>query len=275
MIGLGLLATTTIAVSQNFSIGSASGFGLLGLENGSVTINSATQIVGNVGYSSGVTSTTNQKAEDFNGAALVHSGANFSHTSKNFLPSGGIQTSVSVDDRLNQANSDVLLLANNLSGLTATHSAGFLGDDDSRTFFSSGSRNVIDIAGVNYNSDTLTLQSRSGLVDTFVLRIAGNFDFSQSSVVLNGLGAKNVLFYFPNASEISLNKSSTIFNGTILAPTGSVEYHNPAAFNGAIIAKHIDVHSDFNLHQVAFVPEPTAPILGVLGVGMLALRRRR
>ena len=271
--GLALLANS--AHSQNLSLGSASGFALLSLEGGSMTINSATKIVGDVGYSDGVVSNTNQKAEDFTGGAYVHSGASFSYEDKNFFPTGGVLTGISVDNLLDQANDDVLLLATNLNGLLATGSTGFLGDNDSLTFFSSGSLNVIDIAGVNYNSDSLTLQSRSGFMDTFVLRVAGNFDFSQSSVILNGLTASNVLFYFPNASDIKINKSATVFNGTILAPNGSVEYHNPATFNGAIIARHIDVHSDFNLNHVPLVPEPSAAILGALGAAMLVLRRKR
>ncbi len=278
-VALSHLAFLTIApnaLSQNLSVGSASGFGLLGLDNGNVSINLSTQLVGDVGYSNGVDSVINQKAENFAGSALVHSGATFSYEASNFLPSGGIQSGAGIDSRLNQANADILRLAGNLSGLGATQSGGFLADDDSRIFVSNAALNVIDVTGVSYNSDTLTLQSRTGLSDTFVIRVSGNFTFSQSEVILDGITAENVIFYFPNASSILVNKDASDFHGTILAPTGSVVYHNAAQFSGAIIAKNIDVHSAFNLEQVTFVvPEPSAALLGLAGLGLVLFRRKR
>ena len=36
-------------------------------------------------------------------------------------------------------------------------------------------------------------------------------------------------------------------NGTFLAPLRSLDYHNPASFNGAVIAKYIDIHSNANM----------------------------
>lgn len=108
-----------------------------------------------------------------------------------------------------------------------------------------GSFNVYDATNWNYNSDTLTLNGDANSV--FVFRVSGSFDWSQSQTQLNGVQAANVVFFFPNASNIDINKASNVFAGTVLAPTGSVIYHNPATFNGAIIAKNIDVHSDFNI----------------------------
>jgi choice-of-anchor A domain-containing protein len=270
-----LLFCAASSSGQNISLGEASNFGLLGLENGSVIINSATKIIGDVGYSAGVVSTTNQKAEDFTGGAYVHSTATFSYQDKNFFPSDGILTGPAVDARLDQANADVLLLASSLSSLTPTQSFGFLGDDDSLTINSTGNLNVIDIAGLNYKSDTLTLSSRAGLTDTFIIRVSGNFDFDQSFIQLDGITAAHVLFYFPGASTIDINKSGSEFRGTILAPYGSVEYHNPAIFEGAIIASSINVHSDFNLTHVPFIPEPSASGLLAVGLLFLATRRRR
>ncbi|MEP2775000.1 MAG: ice-binding family protein [Luteolibacter sp.] len=275
LLCLGSLICTTATYAQNLSLGSASGFGLLGLENGTVTINSATKLVGNVGYSKGVVSNINQKVESFRGSALVHSKASFSYTAASFQPSGGIQKGAATDSRLDSANQDVLLLAQNLSGLTATQSVGFLNDNDSRTFVSTGSLNVIDISGVNYLEDSLTLQSRSGLTDTFILRVAGNFRFSASSVILEGLTASNVMFYFPNESKILIENAATTFNGTILAPMGWVEYQSPGSYNGSIIAKNINLQSALNHTQVNFVPEPSAAFFGVIGAALLVLRRKR
>jgi choice-of-anchor A domain-containing protein len=105
------------------------------------------------------------------------------------------------------------------------------------------------------NSDVLQLTGDAS--DYFLFNVTGDFLFSQSEVRLTGgLTADHVIFNFPNASTIDLNKSANIFNGTILAPnlTTDLIYHNPAIFNGSIIANHISVHSDFNLNHVGFTP---------------------
>ena len=96
---------------------------------------------------------------------------------------------------------------------------------------------------------------------------------------MNGTNASHLLWYFPTAnSHILINKDSTVFNGTILAPfttsANPVTYHNPATFNGAILARDIDVHSDFNINWVPF-PEPSSLVgLALIGSAMIVRRRR-
>jgi hypothetical protein len=52
-------------------------------------------------------------------------------------------------------------------------------------------------------------------------------------------------------------KSTNVINGTFLAPYRSVIYHNPATFNGQIISKGVNIHSDANLNSVPLsTPEP-------------------
>ena len=66
-------------------------FGLLGLNNGNFTINSSTNLIADVGYSSYVTSTTNQKINNFTGTAYVHSQVtSFVYTAATYRPTGGI-----------------------------------------------------------------------------------------------------------------------------------------------------------------------------------------
>ena len=256
---------------------------------GDVSINSATSIIGNVGYNQFTTSLTNQKVNLFTGTAYVHSevapggvtGANWDYAAATYAPSGGIQygsANAAVDTLLTDARTAALAASTFYGGLPATQTLPAL-NDASLNIVSDQSVNVINIPSINVNSDTITLTGRPGFTDTFIIRTTGSFDISQSTISLVNTDAAHVLWYFPTAgSHILLNKDSTVFNGTILAPftTNSepVEYHNPATFNGAIIARDIDVHSDFNINHVPFVPEPSSLAAVAMGLCALATRRR-
>ncbi len=268
--------------AASISLGQAADFVILGLENGTVTINSATSIIGNVGYSAGVVSTTNQKVDTFTGTVFVHSTATFSYTAATFVPSGGFMYGPgAVDTKLNQANIDALSASSMAAALAPTHVLPPLGDNDNVVINSLGAVNVVSLPSLDYKEDVMELVSRPGFTDTFIINVAGNFEMDASEIKLTGLSPGNVLFNFPNASTIDINKAENIFRGTILAPVGDVEYHNPATFTGAIIAKYIDVHSDFNISNDPFIPPPIGNIpepatwvlvaMGILG----ALTRRQ
>ncbi len=238
--------------NTNNCIGEAAQFAILGLEGGSIIINSATNIYGDIGYSANVTSIDNKKAGNdgpFTGTVYVHgSVAQFSYDAQNFLPSGGIvQNNTTHNARLNQANIDAVAKSTLFAGKTPNVILGALGDNDNKTVNRVGPTTVVQIASLNYNYDVLTLVGQAGQDDAFIINVLGDFLFSGSEIRLVNIRPEMVVFNFPNASTISLNKSANIFNGTILAPTSSVEYHNPASFNGAIIALNITVHSDFNI----------------------------
>jgi hypothetical protein len=244
----------TGSTGAGIGLGQAASFGILGLNGGTVSINSATQIVGDVGYSQGVTSPDNQKAANFQGTVYVHSQvASFTYTDKNFLPSGGIVTGGIADGKLNAANTDALAASAQISALTPTVNLGSINDSSATVGAIDGAATttVVAINSLNMNSDVLELKGDAQ--DYFFVNVAGNFDFSQSEVRLTGgITANHVIFNFPNASTVLLNKDANIWNGTILAPTGSVEYHNKATFNGAIVAKNITLHSYFNLDHEPF-----------------------
>ncbi len=233
-------------------IGEAANYVLLGLNGGNVTINSGTNVIGNVGYSAGVTSSTNQKVGDdgqFNGTVYVHSNvAQFQYSAQNFLPTGGIVTNnASQSARLDQANASAVAASASFAAFTPNVVFGALGDNDSRTINRVGNVTVVQIGSLDFKEDQLTLVGQAGQNDAFIINVLGNFEFSGSTISLQNVSPNMVVFNFPNPSSIMINKASSVFNGTILAPTGSVEYHNPAVFNGGIIAKNISVHSDFNI----------------------------
>jgi len=230
-------------------------FAILGLNDGALIINSGTSVIGDAGYSSGVTSETNQKVTLFDGAALVHSQVQaFSYTAKNFAPTGGINYGEAVDLKLDKANAEAVSASAHYDSLTPTHILGDLGDDDSMVVESVGHLNVISLGSLNYKEDSLELVSREGVSDYFIVNVHGSFNFAASLIVLTGTTADHVLFNFlgDSSCDIVINKAKSMFYGTILGPSANIEYHNPATFVGAIIGLNINLHSDFNLIHEPF-----------------------
>jgi choice-of-anchor A domain-containing protein len=279
-----VVSLTSLAQADVFpNLGAAGTYTILALEGGSLSINSATSITGDVGIGKNVTTATAQKVDTFIGTAFVHSTSSASFLANykpaTFAPSGGIQFGPgAVDTALEQANADALSASSAAAGLGSSTALGAV--TTNMTLVSTGILNVYSMTSLDYNSDTLTLQSRVGFDDFFVINVLGDFDFSQSTVALtNGTTQDHVLFNFPNAVAIDINKSTSVFNGTILAPTSAIIYHNPATFNGQIISSDITLHSDFNIAGPPSggggIPEPAT--LGVLmlgGMGLLVRRRR-
>jgi hypothetical protein len=247
LIALVFAALPTRQIYAAKSLGAASKYVVLALENGSLIINSSHLLVGDVGYSKGVKSQTNQKVDTFIGTVYVHSQVSqFNYTSATFQPSGGIiQNNVTADAQLNQANIDALAASVNYAGLTPDYTYGNV--TTSLTINRTGSVTVVNMASLNYNYGVLNLIGSSGGTDSFIFNIAGNFDFSHASINLTNVNPANVIFNFPNASFININKADNVFRGIILAPIGNVDYHNPASFVGAIIALDIVLHSDFRI----------------------------
>ena len=224
-------------------------FGILALNGGSLTINSSRNLIGDVGYSSQVISNTNQKIDNFTGTAYVHSQvSSFIYTAATYQPTGGIiRNDPGVDAALNQFNDNAIVWSSNYAGMTPNYTYGAV--TNNLAINRVGPSTVVRMNSMDLNSKTLTLNGTAGGDDGFVINVLGNFDFSQSVMVLNNVRPERVIFNFPNASFITLNKAANVFRGTILAPYGNVIYHNPASFEGSIIARNIAVHSDFNLTQ--------------------------
>ncbi|MFY9342491.1 MAG: hypothetical protein WAT39_08370 [Planctomycetota bacterium] len=257
------LPTATLRTQDPVTLGAAANYALLGLANGNVTVNSGTSVVGDFGYSAGVTSTTNQKLGNdgpWTGTAYVHSLVAAFQAAANFLPSGGIVTNAAEDARLDQANADAIAASAWIAAEPPTVNLGNIVDQSVTIGSVDGLRtlHIVEVASLLMNGDVLHLIGDEA--DVFAFNVLGDFRFSQSEVRLSGgVTAAHVLFNFPPGGNytrnVLVNKGATIFRGTMLAPDLNgfeLEYHNPASFTGAIVARRILVHSDFNLHHEPF-----------------------
>jgi len=292
------------AWASSVLLGSTAEYALLALNNGYLSINSATSISGNVGASSGVYIASAQKVDTLNGSMYLSSGM----TTLDFLntyadatvnPTGGIHSGstsgcpagdpllscdgASVNARLNQANADAAALQAQLAALSYT-SLGAVTTSRSFTSNAEGT-NYFDATNWSYNSNVLTLNGDAN--SWFVFRVGGNGNsWAQSQTVLNGVSPDHVLFYFTadaaaGVDVFDVSKATSVFAGTIFAPLGGVEYHNPGTFTGRIVAESITVHSDFNIAapspglsaDVVSTPEPGGMLL--LGSGLAVLLRLR
>ncbi len=292
LLTLGFYASPAAAVSVG--LGAAADFAVLVTNGGTLTINSATTLIGDVGYSRDSTSATNQKVTTFTGGVFVHSTANFSYTAATFDPSEGFHYGSSdpaVDLKLDSANADALAASATIALLSPTHTETGAGGtvalgallDRDVVINRVAPVNVINLSSIDLNSDTLILVGEPN--DLFLFNVASTLQWSDSRLILEGgVSSAGVLFNFPNGAggpTAVINKSGTVWRGTILAPGGSVIYHNPADFEGEIIAKNIDLHSEFNLtaSPLTIIPEPATTLLVgsgiVFGSGILLRRRMK
>ena len=160
-------------------------------------------------------------------------------------------------------------------------------NDTSATINGNGGENVIDIAQVNITSPSTSITINGTANDTFIFRVAGQFNVGNGVIrASGGVTPNHILWYFPNTS--SIKSPNGAWDGTILALSSPIQEDNtPASLNpcrGSIIASDdaannqtwvFSVVSGFKLDPAPFqnVPEPAA--LGVLALSCLLVKRRK
>ncbi|MEQ1850425.1 MAG: SdrD B-like domain-containing protein [Chthoniobacteraceae bacterium] len=233
-------------------LGTASQWGIFVINGGDLIMNSS-NIVGSVALGPQSTGSTLQKT-NISGKFTYDPTSTWdqSNLSKDFKVAGGIMS-----QSLTQAQNDANTASSSFAAMSPTQTFGNV--TSSLTITGNGGLNVIKISSLSYNSKTLTLKGGPG--DIFIINVAGGWTFADSKITLNGVTAGQVVFNFPTTgSTIQMYKATNVINGTFLAPQRSVIYHNPASFNGQIIAKGLNIHSDANLTSVPLTAaEPCLP----------------
>jgi uncharacterized repeat protein (TIGR01451 family) len=227
--------------ARDLGLGRAGEFGIFVINGGELIMNSS-NVWGDVAIGPRVDAKALQKTNIRDGAFHFHPGTTRSVSEKDFPVQGGFQPR-----NLAGAQADANTASSAFAAMTPTESLGDV--TRSVTLTGNGGLNVIGINSLTYKSRVLEL--RGGANDVFVINVAGHFEFAQSEIRLTGVTPGQVVFNFPTAGNtILLYKAENIIQGTFLAPQRDVNYHNPAVFNGAIVARGLNIHSMGNLRHV-------------------------
>jgi len=93
--------------------------------------------------------------------------------------------------------------------------------------------NVINLAGVNLVKGTIQLTGAPSSL--FIFNVTGEFNFSSSNMVLNGVQPNNIIWNFIGpGGDVNIFKPGTQAYGTFLAPIRNI-IHNHATLNGRYI----------------------------------------
>ncbi|MBI3823503.1 MAG: carboxypeptidase regulatory-like domain-containing protein [Planctomycetes bacterium] len=250
-------------LQPSVTLGAAAPFAVLGINGGDVTLNSSSisGAAANIGLGPNETSTLQKTTVTGNLVVDPTASADLSRLGNNFDITGSV-----VYQDLSQAQADANAASSAFAAMTPTQALGNV--TGSITVAGNGSVNVVTVSSLSYNAKTLTLNGTAN--DEFVFNVAGGFSFYQSKILLvGGVTSNHVIFNFPTAgSMVDFSKDSNVVNGTVLAPWRSVNYHNPAVFNGAIIAQSINIHSSGQLTFVPFSPPVSASPATISGYAM-------
>ena len=272
------LAFANLAHADNFGLPSYAIFGTQ-----SVTINDSlnattTCVNGNVGTGgTGAGSLILDKC-------LVSGTTYISNSSVLNLGSNGGISTLSVGPTgasgvpLSAVGSTMTSVSNTLNALVAsqTLSSLILGTGGFQNFINPGGTFVVDITGnFDLNGATLNLTAANSS-DLFVFNIGGTFNFSQSIINLTGISFNNVIFNVTDACGVAtINKGTSIWRGTLLAPNCDIRVHNTMDFQGSLFAQNVTADSGIVINGPTQVPEPSSLLLLSAGLIGLPLLRRR
>lgn len=166
----------------------------------------------------------------------------------------------------------------------------FTKDHNNKRFSYTGSD---EVAVFNLDGSQLFAQNsnwslNAGSASTVIINVGGKsisnnggVNFNKGFQALanpNNIGASNILWNFYEAT--SINFGSSRINGSVLAPYADVTMWND--FDGALAAKSYSGSGQVHNHlfnwtaaPVSEVPEPSAMLLMLMGLGLLGLARLR
>lgn len=222
-------------------LGAAGDYAVLTLSRGETDL-TRTTIDGDVGV--GYRGRTNFARSAVTGAVYADQTARIDRTG--LAITGGV-----VRQDMAQAAADALAASQYFAGLAPTQNVGNLNND--LTLTGTGDVNVIKVNNLNLGlGDVLFLDG--GANDVFVFNVTGNFRVQSGAIQLNGgVTADHVIFNVPtNGNNVTVSGQNSVFKGTILAPTRTVDDTRTGAFTGSIIARNVNVTAGDVLHELSF-----------------------
>jgi choice-of-anchor A domain-containing protein len=199
------------------------------------------------------------------------------------LGSHGAYSGSLITGSLASVGSTMSTVSGNLAGLMPNLTFASLSNMN-ETFTNTsttGGTYVIDITGSASTTNPYTWAfAAANANDKFVVNIGGDVALAQLQISLMGITADQLIFNLTGASCSSctaeVNKSDSVWFGTILAPDYDVRVHNPFPFTGDVFGNTVTVDSGGILNGTSAVPEPKYISLLCVGMaGILVIRRRR
>lgn len=224
-------------------LGVASQFGVLGLQSTAIT-NAGSVVTGDVGVS--------QNGSLQNGRNATITGDVIEYASGQYSGRGTLTGSLVVDPTLmTESDQDAQFASAVASALTPTQSLNAV--RTATTLTGNGGVNVINVA----RNITASLTLNGTADDVFVINVSGSLRLGSGEGIrlAGGVTADHVILNFVGSTG-SVNANRAVINGTVLAPTYSVDLR-AATVNGEIIAGGtISIAGGTQINAVAFNAEP-------------------
>ena len=211
---LGAVGTTTCPITIGTSpcltsqLGPAAGFSVLGLQGANIQLGGQLTIAGNVGIGANGQIDVS-KSDNFPGTLFADPTANVQISHGSGFAGGVVTQSMSA------IQSAALAEATAVGALTPTQTLSQI--NGPTTITGDGGQNVILVNGSVNLSSGQNLTISGGANDIFIFNIAGGFDLNNANVVLNGVSANQVLFYFPGSGD-QIQTNNANLSGVFLAP---------------------------------------------------------
>lgn len=248
------------------NLGSASDYGILGLDGGSIINLSSGPLRVNANVGVGDAS-----ALKFSGGGQINGRVDYSASSTldtggNTITGGTHQVDFSGIEK------DVQSLVTSLSSLSPTQTLSSI--TDPMTLTSTGSESVFSITGdIHLSGGDLTLSGAPG--DIFVIKIGGTMELSGNTniVLTGGLTANDVIWDFLGSGSQFQTSGQSDTVGIFLAPQRVININGGVHESEFISGKSLSFQSNPVVNPV---PEPSPwSMIAIGGVGLLGIMIRR
>lgn len=268
---LPVLAIGAAGASLSFAdiasqLGAAGGYAILGLSGSTDNLSSGGLVVnGNIGVGPSATAAI---------SSGVVNGSFFTNSSGEVTQSGGETVPVIVQS-MSAAQQAATNLATFAANAAQSPTQTFTSITSAMTITGNGGENVIDVTGsqgIHLSGGTLTISG--GPNDFFIIDVSGSQGMQLSgntNIVLNGVAANQVLWYFPgSANNIVQTSGQSDTEGIFLAPNGGIQINGGTHDSEFIAGGPLSFQSNPKMTPPPVIPEPGSLSMWLAGACCMA-----